>query len=56
MKNYESLKKALKEIERWGEENGGHWCREHARQTLASIDEGYDAVRSSDASTVDNNN
>lgn len=57
MKNYETLKNALKEIERWGEDNGGRWCREHARHVLASIDEhpnekhkSHKSVRSSEAS------
>ena len=60
MNNYKSLYRALKEIESWGEERGGHWCREHARQILAAIEEWPDkqheshkSVRSSDASTFD---
>lgn len=60
MSNYETLKNALKEIENWGEDNGGRWCREHARQALASIEEwpnirheSHKSVRSSDASTFD---
>lgn len=60
MKKYETLHSALKVIASWGEERGGHWCREHARQTLAAIEEWPDkqheshkAVRSSDASTFD---
>ncbi len=60
MKHYESLETALQEIASWGEERGGHWCREHARRTLASITEypnkkheSHKSVRSSDASTFD---
>lgn len=60
MKNYESLEKALQEIASWGEERGGHWCREHARRALVSIveypnkkHESHKSVRSSDASTFD---
>lgn len=59
--NYEKLlKDALEEIKNWGEERGGHWCREYARQTLASVEEWpnkkhptHKSVRSSDASTFD---
>lgn len=54
------FKSALQEIASWGEERGGHWCREHARRVLASIDkypnkkhESHKSVRSSDASTFD---
>lgn len=56
----EDLRKALQEIASWGEERGGHWCREHARKVLASIDEypnkkheSHKSVCSSDASTFD---
>lgn len=41
------LKKALQEIESWGEQNGGHWCREHAKQALASIEEWPDKTHES---------
>lgn len=58
MKNV--LKDTLEEIKSWGEERGGHWCREHARQALLSVEEwpnklheSHKAVRSSDASTFD---
>lgn len=44
MKNYETLQSALKEIASWGEERGGHWCREYARQALASIENIGDRV------------
>lgn len=59
-KQQETLHKALMEIESWGEEHGGRWCREHARQALNSVKEwpnvcheSHKSVRSSDASTFD---
>ena len=60
MKTGDVLEKALQEIASWGEERGSRWCREHARQSLASIEEwpnkkheSHKSVRSSDASTFD---
>ena len=60
MNNYEVLQKTLEEIKSWGEERGGHWCREVARKALQDTEEwpnrkheSHKAVRSSDASTFD---
>lgn len=61
MKSRESLlHDVLQDIASWGEERGGHWCRERARQALYSVNEypdriheSHKSVRSSDASTFD---
>ena len=41
----EDLKSALQEIASWGEERGGHWCRERARNALTIVENDYQPAK-----------